>query len=59
MEDRLLLDKIDYEKGEIKIDGKIYPLEDKNFPTIQQKNPFRLNIQGLKLEKHYLRIMPM
>lgn len=43
MEDRLLLDKIDYEKGEIKIDGKIYPLEDKNFPTIQPKNPFRLS----------------
>lgn len=42
MADRKLLDKIDYEKGTIKIDGKEYPLNDKNFPTIDPKDPFKL-----------------
>lgn len=42
MADRKLLDKIDYEKGTIKIDGKEYPLNDKNFPTIDPKDPYKL-----------------
>lgn len=43
MNDRLLLDKIDYEKGTINIDGKNYELLDKFFPTIDPKDPFKLN----------------
>lgn len=43
MEDRLLLDKIDYKKGIINIDGKNYDLLDKNFPTIDPENPFKLS----------------
>ena len=31
MEDRLLLDKVDYKKGTIKINNKVYELNDKNF----------------------------
>lgn len=42
MADRKLLDKIDYEKGTIKIDGKEYQLNDKNFPTIDPKDPYKL-----------------
>lgn len=42
MDDRLLLDKIDYERGVLKLDGKEYPLRDKNFPTIDPANPFAL-----------------
>ena len=42
MEGRLLLDKIDYKKGTVKIDGKIYKLNDNNFPTIDPKNPYKL-----------------
>lgn len=42
MEDRILLDKIDYEKGTIKIDEREYNLTDKNFPTIDPKNPLAL-----------------
>ena len=42
MEDRLLLDKIDYEKGTIKIGNKIYKLEDTYFPTIDPENPYKL-----------------
>lgn len=43
MNDRLLLDKIDYDKGTIILDGKEYELIDKFFPTIDPKNPFKLN----------------
>lgn len=43
MENRILLDKIDYKKGEIKIDGKKYKLENNYFPTIDPKNPLELN----------------
>lgn len=42
MKDRLLLDKIDYEKGTIKLEGKVYNLKDKDFPTIDKNNPFKL-----------------
>ncbi|WP_291633769.1 fructose-1,6-bisphosphatase [Clostridium sp.] len=42
MQDRLLLDKIDYEKGTINIDGKEYTLNDTNFPTIDPKDPYKL-----------------
>lgn len=45
MNDRLLLDKIDYEKGTIKIGRKVYTLNDKNFPTIDPKNPYKLTRQ--------------
>ena len=34
MEGRALLEKIDYEKGTIEIDGKDYPLKDADFPTV-------------------------
>jgi fructose-1,6-bisphosphatase-3 len=42
MDGRLLLDKIDYEKGTIQIDNKIYNLNDTNFPTVDYKNPYKL-----------------
>ena len=43
MEDRLLLDKIDYEAGTIQLEGKVYPLSDTNFPTVDPKNPYELS----------------
>ncbi len=39
MDDRLLLDKIDYERGVINLNGVDYPLLDTFFPTIDPKNP--------------------
>lgn len=42
MEDRLLLDKIDYESKTVNINGKIYPLEDCDFPTVDPENPYEL-----------------
>ena len=43
MDNRMLLDKIDYEKGTITIDGKTYELLDKSFPTIDPADPYRLS----------------
>lgn len=45
MSHRLLLDKIDYEKGTIRIDGTEYALKDKYFPTIDPKNPYELTAE--------------
>lgn len=45
MEDRLLLDKIDYNNGTIQIGDKQYPLLDTNFPTIDPDNPYELSGQ--------------
>jgi len=42
MEDRLLLDKIDYTRGVITLGGKEYELIDKNFPTIDPADPYKL-----------------
>ncbi len=42
MDQRLLLDKIDYKKGTIKIGENIYHLNDVNFPTIDIENPYKL-----------------
>ena len=43
MEDRLLLDKINYKKGKINIDGKTYNLVENYFPTIDPDNPYKLS----------------
>ena len=42
MEDRLLLDKIDYENRCITIGEKTYPLADTDFPTVDPKDPYAL-----------------
>ncbi len=42
MEGRLLLDKIDYKEGTVRIDKKTYKLNDTNFPTIDPKDPYKL-----------------
>lgn len=42
MENRLLLDKINYDDYTVEIDGKTYTLNDKNFPTIDPADPYKL-----------------
>jgi len=42
LNNRTMLDKINFEKGTINIDGVDYPLNDTNFPTIDPKSPFEL-----------------
>ena len=43
MGDRLLLDKINYKKGRININGKTYNLIENYFPTIYTDNPYELS----------------
>ena len=42
MEDRILLERIDYRKGTVTIGGKEHPMLDMNFPTIDPADPLRL-----------------
>lgn len=42
MDDRLLLDKINYEKGTVTVYGKEYPMKDIDFPTVDPENPYAL-----------------
>ena len=45
MKDRLQLDKMDLEKGIVKIGGVEYKLTDTKFPTIDKKNPYKLTAE--------------
>lgn len=42
MADRLLLDKIDYEAKTVTIDGRVYPMADCDFPTVDPADPYTL-----------------
>ena len=42
MDNRLLLNNINYDAGTITLDGKEYPLCDTHFPTIDPTDPYRL-----------------
>ncbi len=42
MEDRLLLDKINYEDKTVTIGGTAYPMEDCDFPTVDPAHPYEL-----------------
>lgn len=66
MENRLLLNNIDYENGTIKLKDNVYELNDNMFPTINKEDPFKLTedeeilieklessfINSEKLQKH-------
>ena len=45
MEDRLLLDKINYEDKTITLNGKVYPMLDCDFPTVDPANPYELTAE--------------
>ena len=42
MDDRLLLDKIDYDAKTITIDGVVHPMLDTDFPTVDPADPYAL-----------------
>lgn len=54
MESRLLLDKIDFDKRTVVIEGKEYPLRDSDFPTVDRENPYRLTDAEARV-MHYLK----
>lgn len=43
MEDRLLLDKINYADKTVTVRGNVYPLEDTDFPTVDPADPYTLS----------------
>lgn len=45
MNDRMLLDKIDYEKGICTIGGKRYNMRECHFPTIDPTDPYKLSVE--------------
>ncbi|MCR5077016.1 MAG: fructose-1,6-bisphosphatase [Prevotella sp.] len=49
MEDRRLLNAIDYEHGTIKVNGKVYKMRSCNFPTIDPNHPDQLTEAELAL----------
>ncbi len=49
MQDRLLLELINYQKGTITIDGRELELRDSLFPTIDPANPYELTSDELEL----------
>lgn len=58
MDDRLLLDKINYENNSIDIKGKSYEMNDISFPTVDPKDPYRLTTSEedliLKLKRSFV-----
>ena len=42
MADRILLETVDFEKGTVTVEGKEYPMLDRNFPTVDPANPLEL-----------------
>ena len=49
MENRCLLHRIDYENKTVEIDGKIYPMLDTYFPTIDPEHPYELTEDELEV----------
>ncbi len=54
MEHRLLLDKINWDNGTVNLNGREYPLKEKDFPTVDRENPYALT-DGEKELMQYLK----
>lgn len=49
MDHRLLLDKVDFSRHTIRLDGKDHPLLDTNFPTVDPQHPYALSAREQNL----------
>lgn len=49
MEDRLLLDKVDYENGTVNIGGTYYEMKEVDFPTVDPADPYKLTLEEAEL----------
>ncbi len=49
MDDRKMLEKINYDRGTITIEGKEYPLRDTEFPTVDPSNPAKLTTEEIEV----------
>ena len=52
MDDRLLLEKIDVDRGTVQIGDKEYPLKDKDFPTLNMSSPYTLTAREKEVMQH-------
>lgn len=55
MDDRRLLEAVDFDKGTVTLEGKEYPMLDMHFPTVDPKDPLKLNKEEEEL-LHTLRL---
>ena len=51
MADRILLEAVDFEKGTVTVEGKEYPMLDRNFPTVDPANPLELTDGVLQAQR--------
>lgn len=49
MNDRLLLDKIDYENKTVRIGNNTYQMKDCDFPTVDRNDPYKLTAEELRV----------
>lgn len=49
MENRMLLDKIDYENKTVVVDGVVYEINDVDFPTVDPAHPYALTMEETQL----------
>ena len=54
MDDRLLLERIDFDRKTVNIEGKEYPLRDTDFPTVDRSDPYALTEAEASV-MHYLK----
>lgn len=53
MDDRILLENIDYEKGTVRVGDREYPMLDMNFPTVDPKDPLKLTPEEEELMQNF------
>lgn len=54
MDDRLMLSRIDFERGTVNIEGREYLMKDADFPTVNREDPYRLTDAEARV-MHYLK----
>lgn len=54
MDDRLLLERIDFDRKTVNIEGEEYPLRDTDFPTVDRSDPYALTEAEASV-MHYLK----
>lgn len=54
MDDRLLFQAVDFDRLTVKIDGKTYPLNTTDFPTVDPADPYRLSPDEERLVAEYV-----
>lgn len=54
MNDRLMLERVDWAQQTVRLDSGVYPLNTGNFPTVDQADPSRLSPQEAELVDEYI-----